>query len=160
MKVDFDTLPDEARIWIYQSDRPFIETELDEIRTALDEFLEYWTAHGAALKAGYELRYDRFIVIGLDQAQTGASGCSIDESVKFIQSLEERFGVTLMDRMNVSFKQGEYIVYKPLTDFKKMAKQKAVSPNTVVFNNLVANKAEYLDFWEVPATESWHARFL
>jgi hypothetical protein len=41
-----------------------------------------------------------------------------------------------------------------------MAKQRAVSKNTIVFNNLVANKAEYLENWEVPASESWHSRFL
>ena len=62
--------------------------------------------------------------------------------------------------MNVSYKQGEYVAYKPLTDFRKMAKDKAVSLNTIVFNNLVANKEEYLNHWEVPASESWHSRFM
>ena len=62
--------------------------------------------------------------------------------------------------MNVSYKQGEYIAYKNLVDFKKMAKQRAVSKNTVVFNNLVTTKQEYLSHWEVPASESWHARFM
>ena len=62
--------------------------------------------------------------------------------------------------MNVSYKQGEFVAYKSLLDFKAMAKQKAVSKNTIVFNNLVTNKGEYIEFWEVPASESWHARFL
>ncbi len=62
--------------------------------------------------------------------------------------------------MNVSSKQGEHVAYKNLIDFRKMAKDKAVSPNTIVFNNLVTNKSEYLTDWEVPASESWHNRFL
>jgi len=62
--------------------------------------------------------------------------------------------------MNVSYKQGEFIAYKTLADFRKMAKQKAVSKNTIVFNNLVTNLAEYKENWEVPAIESWHNRFL
>jgi len=41
-----------------------------------------------------------------------------------------------------------------------MAKDKAVSKNTIVFNNLVNNKGEYLSDWEVPASDSWHNRFL
>ena len=65
-----------------------------------------------------------------------------------------------MDKMNVSYKQGEFIAYKTLSDFRKMAKDKAVSKNTIVFNNLVANKAEYIENWEVPASESWHNRFV
>jgi hypothetical protein len=47
-----------------------------------------------------------------------------------------------------------------MADFKKMAKARAISKNTIVFNNLVANKQEYLEHWEVPASESWHGRFI
>jgi len=62
--------------------------------------------------------------------------------------------------MNVSFKNGEFVAYKQLIDFKKMVKQKAVSPTTIVFNNLVNTKLEYEEFWEVPMIESWHSRLL
>ncbi len=160
MLVDFNELPDHSRIWIYQSNRGFSEGELQELEESLTEFLKQWTAHGSDLHAGFEIKYNRFIVIGLDQSSASASGCSIDASVHFIQGLEQRFQVELLDRMNVSFKQGEYVAYKSLQDFKKMAKEKAVSPNTIVFNNLVATKQEYLDSWEVPASESWHSRFV
>ncbi|MAU16741.1 MAG: ABC transporter ATPase [Muricauda sp.] len=160
MLVDFNELPDNARIWIYQANRSFTDAEIDELQASVAEFLKEWTAHGSHLHAGFEIRYKRFIVIGLDQTNASASGCSIDASVRFIQSLEKKYNVELLDRMNVSFKQGEYIAYKPLKDFKKLAKAKSVSPNTIVFNNLVATKQEYLENWEVPASESWHSRFV
>ena len=160
MLVDFNELPDNARIWIYQADRSFTEGELQELEQSLTEFLKKWTAHGSHLHAGFEIRYKRFIVIGLDQTNVSASGCSIDASVHYIQSLEKKYQVELLDRMNVSFKQGEFIAYKPLKDFKKLAKARSVSANTIVFNNLVATKQEYLENWEVPASESWHSRFV
>lgn len=160
MITSFSELPESARIWVYQSNRNFAEEELKEINDLLAQFLTQWTAHGAALQAAFEIRYKRFIIIGLDQSNASASGCSIDASVHFVQSLEKRFGVELMDRMNVSFKQGDYITYKSMADFKKMAKAKAISKDTIVFNNLVANKQEYLEHWEVPASESWHGRFI
>ncbi|MEX0273695.1 MAG: ABC transporter ATPase [Flavobacteriaceae bacterium] len=160
MLVDFKDLPGNARVWIYQCNRSFTDVELQEVKASLEAFLREWTVHGANLKAGYDLPYGRFIVIGLDQSVNAASGCSIDASVHFIQQLEKTFEVDLLDKMNVSYKQGEYIAYKPLMDFKKMASQRAVSKNTVVFNNLVTNKQEYLEHWEVPASESWHARFI
>ncbi|WP_420600873.1 ABC transporter ATPase [Flagellimonas sp.] len=160
MLVDFESLPDTARIWIYQCNRSFSSEELEDVNNALSQFLEQWTAHGSELSAGFEIKYKRFIVIGLDQSNASASGCSIDTSVHFIQGLEQKYGVELMDRMNVSFKQGEYVAYKSLKDFKKMAKDKAISKSTIVFNNLVTNKLEYLEHWEVPASESWHARFV
>ncbi|WP_350287909.1 ABC transporter ATPase [uncultured Croceitalea sp.] len=160
MLAEFKDLSEESRIWIYQCNRSFSEAELQVVNDELKTFLAQWTAHGSDLKAGYEIRYNRFIIIGLDQTLANASGCSIDASVHFIQSLEQKFNVDLLDKMNVSYKQGEYIAYKDLKDFKKMAKQRAISKNTIVFNNLVVTKQEYLENWEVPASESWHARFM
>ena len=160
MLADFNTLPETSKVWIYQANRSFTETELEEISNKLNVFLEQWTAHGSDLKAGFEIKYKRFIIIALDQEIASASGCSIDASVHFIQQLEKEYNVDLLDKMNVSYKQGEYVAYKTLTEFRKMAKQKAVSKNTIVFNNLVTNLSEYKENWEVPAHESWHNRFL
>jgi oligoribonuclease (3'-5' exoribonuclease) len=160
MLVDFNELPDHSRIWIYQANRSFTESELAELENSMLDFLKEWTAHGSDLHAGFEIKYKRFLIIGLDQTNASASGCSIDASVHFIQSLEKKYKVELLDRMNVSFKQGEYIAYKPLKDFKKLAKAKSVSANTIVFNNLVATKQDYIENWEVPVSESWHSRFV
>ncbi|MFT7066713.1 MAG: hypothetical protein ACJAUO_002300 [Sediminicola sp.] len=160
MLVEFNSLSDTSRVWIYQASRSFSAEELEEVRTGLDQFIKEWTAHGSELAAGYEIRYNRFIVIALDQTNVTASGCSIDASVRFILDLEKKYDIDLLDKMNVSYKQGEFVAYKTLIDFKKMAKNKSVSKNTIVFNNLVTNKLEYQNYWEVPAEESWHGRFM
>jgi hypothetical protein len=160
MLVDFNTLPEESRVWIYQANRSFSDQELSEIKEKLNIFIENWTAHGSDLQSGYTIEYKRFIVIALNQNISSATGCSIDASVHFIQQLEKEYNVDLMDKMNVSYKQGDYVAHKTLIDFKKMAKDKAVSKNTIVFNNLVNNIAEFKENWEVPASESWHSRFL
>lgn len=160
MLVNFDTLPEESRVWIYQANRSFSEEELQELNTKIATFIEAWTAHGKDLQAGFKIVYKRFIVMALNQNLNMATGCSIDASVHFIQELEKAYNVDLMDKMNVSFKQGEFIAYKPLIDFKTMAKNKSVSKNTIVFNNLVTNIAEFKDNWEVPAKDSWHSRFI
>lgn len=160
MLVDFKLLPDTSRIWIYQASRSFSSDEISEIKTKLDAFIENWTAHGADLQASYEIKYKRFIILALNQGANAATGCSIDASVHFIQQLETEYEISLLDKMNVSYKQGEFIAYKPLLDFKKMVKDKAVSKDTIVFNNLVTNIGEYQEFWEVPMQDSWHSRFL
>ena len=88
-----------------------------------------------------------------------ATGCSIDSSVRFIQELEKQYSISLLDKMNVSYRHGEFIAYKPLIEFKKMIKNRSISKNTIVFNNLINNKSEFLNNWEVPIEESWHNRF-
>lgn len=160
MLVEFNTLSDASRIWLYQSDQKFSEQQLQRLRKDLATFLTSWTAHGANLSAGFEIKYDRFIVIGLDQSEAAASGCSIDSQVRFIIALQEELGVDLLDKMNVTYYQNDRIHYKTLLDFKKMIKEGAVGKNTVVFNNLVATIGEYKTNWEIPAKDSWHSRFL
>lgn len=159
MNVPFDSLSDSSRIWIYQANRSLSEAEILEINARCETFLTDWTAHGTDLKAGFKIVYKRFIIIALDESPQQATGCSIDASVHFIQTLEQAYDIVLLDKMNVTFKQGDYIAYKPLSDFRKMAKDKAVTANTIVFNNLVLTKEELKTLWEVPASESWHARF-
>jgi hypothetical protein len=160
MLVNFEELPESSRVWIYQANRSFSQEELNEIRLKLNVFIDNWTAHGQNLQSGYTIEYKRFIVLGLNEDLNNATGCSIDASVHFIQELEKAYKVDLMDKMNVSYKQGEFVAYKTLLEFKKMAKERAVSKNTTVFNNLVTTKGEFLEHWEVPAKDSWHSRFL
>lgn len=159
MYVPFDTLPEESRIWIYQSNRKFSDEELAEIEVDLKQFIENWAAHGTSLTASYLLKYNRFIILAVNQELQVATGCSIDASVVFIQGLEKKYNVDLLDKMNVTFKVGEHVAHKTLIDFKKMAKDKAVTGETIVFNNLVNNIAEFNESWETPASYSWHSRF-
>ena len=159
MYVPFESLPTESKIWIYQCNRKFTDDEFATIETDLQVFLENWSAHGTGLEASYQLKYNRFIIIAVNPETQATTGCSIDASVQFIQSIEQKYAVDLLDKMNVTFKLGEHIAHKPLIEFKKMAKEKAVSENTIVFNNLVNTIEEWNDNWEVPAAESWHSRF-
>jgi hypothetical protein len=159
MLVDFNTLPEESKVWVYQANRSFTEEEIAEITDKLTIFVENWAAHGTGLQAGFEIRYKRFIILAVNQSEQAATGCSIDASVHFILDLQNQYKVDLMDKMNVSYKQGDFIAYKSLIDFKKMAKDRAVTGKTIVFNNLVTNLGELNEAWEIPASESWHNRF-
>lgn len=159
MFVPFENLPPESKIWIYQSNRKFSDEEFSEIELDLQSFLNNWAAHGTSLESSYQLKYNRFIIIAVNQEVQNATGCSIDASVQFIQNLEKKYNVDLLDKMNVTFKLGDHVAHKTLIDFKKMAKDKAVTENTIVFNNLVNSIEEWNDNWEVPAGESWHSRF-
>lgn len=159
MFVPFDTLPDEARLWIYQSNRKLSESEIESITIQLTAFVEQWAAHGQSLQASFQIVYERFILIAVDEEVQNVTGCSIDASVVEVQKIEQQFSIELLDKLNVTFKLGEFIAHKPLIEFKKMAKDKAVSAQTIVFNNLVNTIGEWREFWEVPASESWHNRF-
>ena len=159
MITSFSKMDKSSRVWIYQSNRKLIDFELKEIEESLCLFLNNWTAHGSELQTAYQIKYNRFIIIALNESDTSATGCSIDKFVHFIQDLEEKYNIDLLDKMNVSFKQGEYVSYKSINDFKKLVKDKSISKKTIVFNNLVVDIQDFDKNWEIAAERSWHARF-
>jgi hypothetical protein len=160
MLVDFNSLPDNSKIWIYQSNRKFYPQELDAIENKIETFLNQWTNNNESIQASYEIKYDRFILFAVDTTNNALSLNAIDQSVSFIIELQGIYSVELLDKLNVCFKQGEHVQYKDLKTFQKLAKSKSVSSKTIVFNNLINTKEELDNNWEIPITESWHNRFI
>ena len=160
MFTEYKNLPDNSRVWIYQADRTFSSEEIEIISSRAMQFIEQWTRHGDDLKGSFTFKYDQFLVIAVDESFTTVSGCSIDASVRFVQQLEQQFNIDLMNKMNVSFKDGDAINIVKLVDFQQFAKAKKITKDTIVFNNMVQTKGEVATKWEVPANQSWHNRFL
>lgn len=159
MLVDFNTLSEEAKIWIYPCNRKFYPQEIDGLNEQLKTFTENWKSEDENFKASFEVKYNRFIIFSAEE-NADLSNADIDTQVGFILQLQQQYEVELLDRMNVCFKQGEYTQYKELKDFKKLIKNKAVTEKTIVFDNLIQTKQELENHWEVPILESWYNRFL
>lgn len=160
MLTDFQNLPETSKVWIYPSSRKFYDTEIDNLIKKIDSFLSEWNAKKDTLNIAYQFLYQRFIVIAIDDTNDTLANSDIDNLVQFILSLQNDYQVELLDRMNVCFKQGQFVQYKELKDFKQLLKQKAVTGKTIVFDNLIQTKGEFDQFWEVPIEDSWYQRFL
>ncbi len=160
MFVEYNNLPDNSRVWIYQSDREFTKGEQDFISKKAKDFIEQWTRHGDDLKGSFAIKYNQFLILAVDEGFNNVSGCSIDASVHFVQGLEKVLQLNMMDKMNVSFRVGEHINIVKMNVFKQFVKENKINGQTVVFNNMVSTKQELETKWEVQAEESWHKRFL
>ena len=66
----------------------------------------------------------------------------------------------LLDKINVSYKQGEFVQYKDLKEFKKLMKTRGVSSKTIVFDNMIGLKKDLENDWEINIMESWLGRFV
>lgn len=155
--MSYIDLPSHSRIWVYQSSRPFEQSEITSIKNSLDTFIVDWNHHGEKIVAAADVFYDRFIVFFADERVNPVGGCSIDKSVALLKSFEEKYNVDLFDRTLVYYKSGEEIVMKKMNDFWAMRKAGIIDDETVVFNNLISTKAEFEKQWVVPFKESWHA---
>jgi hypothetical protein len=155
-----NTLPPTSRIWIYQSNRILTPDEELKILEAGKQFVDQWTAHNQSLMASVEIMHHAFLVIMVDQEHAGASGCSIDKSVHFVQQVEKQFGLTFLDRMNVAYRQENEIRFTNINKFNTLVSEGKINQNTIVFNNLVETKEDLGNNWEVPLSRSWHKQLL
>ena len=160
MLVPFDSLSDEARIWVYQSNKEFSAANQQIITDRLTAFVETWKRHGQDLKASFQILKNHFIVLAVEESYNPVSGCAIDASVHIIKELEKLLQLDLTNKMNVSFKDGDNINIVSLGDFQKYASERKITGDTVVFNNMVAKKIDLETQWEIKAENSWHKRYI
>ena len=153
-------MPADARVWVFQSNKNLSDVEVKAIENSGLSFIADWTAHGASLKASFDVLYNRFFVIAVDEKQAVASGCSIDKSVHFVKDLEKQYHLNLFDRLQVAYRKGNEITSCSLLEFGKLASQNSVNESTTVFNNMVNTKSSFDTEWEVPLKQSWQSRVL
>lgn len=159
MLVDFSNLSDSSKIWIYQSSREFSDVEVNEISNKLEEFVTNWKRHGDDLKASYQIKYNQFIILAVDESYNGVSGCSVDASTHIFKQFENQYQVDLFNKLNTAFKDGDTINVVSISDFQKFVSQQKINSETIVFNNMITTKKELETSWEVSANESWHSRY-
>lgn len=156
----FEGLSPNSRVWIYQANRSLTEEEVSKINPILSEFSAQWVSHNQQLKAAGKVMHNRFLILMVDQTMAGASGCSIDSSVRFITDLGNQLGLSFFDRMTFPYRKNEEIQYATKDEFEQLFANGAIDDNTVVFDNLVKTKQELETVWEKPLAQSWHKRFV
>ncbi len=155
MLVNFKTLPNDSRIWIYQSDRILTDQEVQQCLIQTENFINDWTAHQADLKASVQILYNHFIVIAVDRNYNEASGCSIDKKVNFIKQLGTSIHVDFFNRMQIAYLAGEIIQLTDMHKFAEEVKSGKLSNDIIMFNNLVTTIKQYNEEWKTPVKNSW-----
>ena len=159
MYVAFDHLPPQARVWIYQASRQLAEEEIMSLLPRLAAFAEEWTSHGQQLAASAQLLHRQFLVIGLDEQVAGASGCSIDASVRFVQGLEQALGVQLLEKSRMAFLTNGELRLLTRRELREAIAAGQVRADTLYFNNTLTTKGQLDGQWPAPAGQTWLAGY-
>ena len=160
MKVEFDKISDESRIWIYQSNDEFTEYDIDIINTKSDIFVTNWMAHNKELQASYKILNNRFLVIAVNEEFNPIGGCSIDYSLQLLKDISNTINKNLLDRLIVNYRNGSLIKSITLKDLKNNLKNGSISSETVIFNMAVSTKKELLNNFEIKLSSSWLSKFI
>jgi hypothetical protein len=157
---DIPAFPEQSKVWIYQADRSFNESQQYEINRLIGSFTSQWTAHNQELRAWGGILYDRFIVLMVDETGAPASGCSIDASVHFLKSLQSQYGINLFDRLHLAYLKNDQLKTAHRSEIGELLAKGDLTPETQVFNNMVTTKQELDEKWLVPLRESWAGRLV
>lgn len=148
-------LDSSSKVWIYQASRELKTEEVQELSTAAEAFCKGWTAHNAQLKAGFEIRYNRFIIFAVDESHNTASGCSIDKSVHFLTEAGKRLQVGFFDKLQMFYHKGDSIAELPMAAVQQAWQSGEINQDTIFINTLAGNIEEYRKKFEIPFSLHW-----
>jgi hypothetical protein len=150
----------DSRVWVYVSARPLTEAETEWMQPRLDAFTQQWTAHNAALKAKAEVLDGQMVILMVDETQAGASGCSIDKSVHFLENLGQAVGTDLFERMRFGWVENDRLRFEHRDVLSTLVQSGAVTEDTAMVNTLALTKRDLTENWLKPFGKSWHKRLI
>ncbi len=160
MYIPFNELAPESRLWIYQANRVLLSDEVEIISTQVKVFCEKWLAHGSPLKTSFKIEHNLFLILAVDENVSGASGCSIDGSVRMLKEFQTQLGIDFLDRSNVAFFIDNKIVLHKFIDLKRLFSEGILTDKSVSFNNALTSKQDVETKWMAFTSESWLSKYL
>lgn len=158
MLIPFNQMPDYARVWVYQANKNLTDSEVQTIQQFLEYQINNWAAHGADLAGSVQILHNRFVIIAVDEMQNQASGCSIDASTRWLKELGLEMNLDFFDRSLAFIKNNELQTVE-ISKLKSLVTEQILTPDTLIFNNLVANIQEFKNSWNAKASISWMKRY-
>jgi len=159
MYIPFSDIDFQARVWVYQANRELTPTETGIITETLKASLDTWEAHGKPLTASGKIFEHRFIVIAVDERDELPSGCSIDKSVHWLQEIGQRMNIDFFDRSLAYVDENDHVKTIPVPKIKQAVINETILPTTTIFDTQVATKAQWMNRWKIPASNSWLSRY-
>ena len=153
MLIDFNSIAEESRIWIYASEQRLTNKSEFYIHTTISNFLKNWESHKVPLISAVTILHNHFIVVAVDESKHSASGCSIDSLQNILQSLEKKLLITLMNRLNVYCKIDNDIKCMDLNNLSGIEK------DTLFFDLTIKTKRN-LNNWLKPIEQGWCHSYL
>ena len=155
MYLPFDQLPDSSRVWVYVSARKFTADEQALIQSTLKDFCGEWATHGNGMPTSFEILHEQLLVLAVDESQLGASGCSIDSSVRALQGLEQALDLDLVNHGKVTLKDGDGALrVLPALGLKSKIAMGQITPDLEVVQPALQTKADLKSLW-IPVRKSW-----
>ncbi len=149
----------QSRVWVYTASRFLEEHEIAGLEERISNFCESWTAHNQQLRAGGHVAYGRMVVLIVDESQVGASGCSIDKSVHFLEAAGHHLNCDFFIRNLVAVQLNDGWEWMDFRQIPILLEEEKIHAHTPMIDALV-NDFESFQSIEKPLSDSWLSRYL
>ncbi len=159
--VDFSSLPDDARVWVFGSADALSGASEAALLSSVDDYLSDWRAHGSPLTVSRDWRDGRFLAIAVDQRDEYASGCSLDALFRVLRNIESEIGTSILDNSRVYFRGADGSVrWTDRGGFAELGQAGSIGGQSRVFDLSVQTAGEWRRRFERDVADSWHRGFL
>ncbi len=154
----FDSLPDDARLWLFAASGPVPDAALAQVRA----FLPTWASHGRAVTAHAERASDSVLAVAAlispEEFNAGVSGCGIDAMTHAVEAAFEASGLAQASPLAVSYRDasGAWQSVSRST-FRRLAREGTVGAHTEVLDLTTTDLGALRARGVVrPAAQAWH----
>jgi hypothetical protein len=158
--IPYEQLAPTSKTWVFLAEREFTEPEVKILIDSLTAFTDNWLSHGSLVKGHYKVLHNRFIVFFADEDGEAMCGRAVDASVKFIKDIEIKFGLALLNRNLVAYLKEGKAFSCTLNELSQLSEEGKITPDTIMFNNLVSTKADFEKNWMIPLSSSWQQNYI
>ncbi len=152
-------LPDEARLWVYGSNRDLTDDEVSIVRNAMSDFLREWSSHGRDVSGEADVVENRFLLVGAHIPSGDISGCGIDKSTRVVSELARQLDIEWLPALNIFYRDNDRARSATRGEFRELAREGSVGAETLVYDLTIdtvggLRRGLFLQ----PAGQSWHGR--
>lgn len=144
-----------SRVWIYAANRVLSLEEQTSILEQAKSFCESWSAHQLQLKADVAILHDVFVIFAVDESINPVSGCGIDKSVHFMQSLSQNMGIDFFNRTQIEMLDGEQLSIVNTSTLKAMHEQGKLTADVRFANKNIVTLQQLRHDFRLPMEKSW-----
>ena len=157
----FPGFPRDAQLWIYTTAQSLDETKCNAFLAQIRAFLSTWKSHGAPVTAAAEILDDRFLVVAAYLESDHVSGCGIDASTRAFDDAARSLDIRWEESLNVLYRTASGAVSSvSRQEFRRLAGSGEIHESVRVFDPSITSLGALRDgAFEMPASESWHARY-
>lgn len=154
----FQSFAPDSRIWIFQSLHPLTADQQTSLTAHLNRFASQWKAHQAPLTSAFRIYFEHVIVVAVDAAGNGTTGCSIDSLHQAMSEISRSLQIDVFDRLHIPVLQDGALQFMTRKQLLEGLRTGLIHDGTLILDQTILDLDTWRQDWVKPVGKSWVMR--